>query len=117
MLPTKGKHIYEIPKNQGGARVQYEPFEFLSLGAQVKWVGDRWTNLVNTEKFRGYELVDFDVRVKLEQFGLKDTYLQFNLRNAFDKRYLGDITPNLTGTALAQPGYRRTFIATLHAAF
>jgi iron complex outermembrane receptor protein len=117
ILPTKGKHMYETPKNQGGARVQYEPFEFLSLGAQVKFVGDRWTNLVNTEKFRGYDLVDFDVRVKLEQFGLKDTYLQFNLRNAFDQRYLGDITPNLTGTALAQPGYRRTFIATLHAEF
>ncbi len=117
VLPTKGKHMYETPKNQGGARVQYEPFEFLSLGAQVKWVGDRYTNLVNTEQFRGYQLVDFDARVKLEQFGLKDTYLQFNLRNAFDKRYLGDITPNLTGTALAQPGYRRTFIATLHAEF
>ena len=53
----------------------------------------------------------------LDSMGLKDTYLQFNLRNAFDKRYLGDITPNLTGTALGQPGYRRTFIATLHAEF
>lgn len=117
VLPTKGKHMYETPKNQGSARVQYEPFDFLSLGAQVKFVGDRWTNLVNTEKFRGYQLVDFDARVKLEQFGLKRTYLQFNVRNAFDKAYLGDISPNLTGTAVAQPGYRRTFIATLHAEF
>ncbi len=117
VLPTKGKQIYETPRNQGGVRVQYEPFDFLSLGTQVKWVGDRWSNLVNTEKFAGYDLVDFDARVKLEQFGLKHTYLQFNLRNAFDKRYLGDISPNLTGTAVGQPGYRRTFIATLHAEF
>lgn len=116
-LQTKGKSVYEIPKHQGGARVQYDATDWLSLGAQAKWVGSRWTNLVNTEKFRGYELVDFDARIKLNQFGLDGTYLQFNVRNAFDKHYLGDITPNLTGTALAQPGYRRTFIATLHAEF
>jgi iron complex outermembrane receptor protein len=117
ILPTKGKSIYEVPKNQGAVRVQYDATEWLSVGAQAKWVGDRWTNLVNTEKFRGYELVDFDVRMKLNQFGLEKTYLQFNVRNAFDKRYLGDISANLTGTAVAQPGYRRTFIATIHAEF
>jgi iron complex outermembrane receptor protein len=117
ILPTKGKTVYEIPKHQGGARLQYDATEWLSLGAQAKWVGSRWTNLVNTEKFRGYELVDFDARVKLSPIGLDRTYLQFNVRNAFNKRYLGDISPNLTGTAVAQPGYRRTFIATLHAEF
>lgn len=123
LLPTKGKSLYETPKHQGAARVQYDPVEWLSLGAQVKWVGDRWTNLVNTEKFRGYELVDFDVRFNItdlvgsESMGLKDTYLQLNIRNAFNERYLGDITPNLTGTALAQPGYRRSFVVTLHAEF
>ncbi|MBL8770482.1 MAG: TonB-dependent receptor [Phenylobacterium sp.] len=123
VLPTKGKQVYETPKHQGGARVQYDPMDWLSLGAQVKWVGDRYTNLVNTEKFRGYQLVDFDVRFKLtslpsmESVGLKDTYLQLNVRNAFNERYLGDITPNLTGTALGQPGYRRSFIATLHFEF
>ncbi|MBX3483901.1 TonB-dependent receptor [Phenylobacterium sp.] len=122
ILATKGKELYETPKNQGSARVQYDPAEWLSLGAQVKWVGDRWTNLVNTEKFRGYELVDFDVRFNISKLGMfedtiKNTYLQVNLRNAFDKRYLGDISTNLTGTALGQPGYRRTLIATLHAEF
>jgi iron complex outermembrane recepter protein len=48
---------------------------------------------------------------------MKDTYIQFNVRNAFNERYLGDITPSISGTALAQPGYRRSFIATLHAEF
>ena len=117
ILPTKGKSIYEIPKNQGAVRVQYDVTDSLSFGAQAKWVGDRWTNLVNTEKFRGYELVDFDLRWNLNQLGLEKTYVQFNVRNAFDKRYLGDISANLTGTAVAQPGYRRTFIATIHAQF
>jgi iron complex outermembrane receptor protein len=116
-LTTKGAELYEVPKHQGAARVQYDATEYLSLGAQVKWVGDRWTNLTNTEKFRGFALLDLDARVKLDRFGLEDTYVQFNLRNATDKRFLNEITENLSGTALAQPGYRRTFIVSLHAEF
>jgi len=117
VLPTEGKSLYETPKWQGGVRVQWDPIEMVSLGVQGKFVGDRWTNLVNTEKFNGYTLWDVDARLNLEQFGLKNTYLQGNIRNLFDERYLGDITANLTGTALGQPGYRRTFILTLHAEF
>ena len=58
-------------------------------------------------------------RVRLDRlgFGYDNTYVQLNVRNLFDERYLGDITSNLTGTALGQPGYRRTFIVTLHAEF
>jgi iron complex outermembrane receptor protein len=114
VLPTKGKAIYEIPKFQGGVRVQWDPMEVLSLGVQGKFVGARWTNLVNTEQFDGYALWDLDARFKMDAFGLENTYIQANVRNLFDERYLGDISPNLTGTALAQPGYRRTFALTLH---
>lgn len=114
VLPTKGKEIYEIPKLQGGVRVQWDPIEALSLGVQGKFVGKRWTNLVNTEQFDDYALWDLDVRLNMGQFGMENTYLQANVRNLFDERYLGDISPNLTGTALAQPGYRRTFTLTLH---
>jgi iron complex outermembrane receptor protein len=113
-LLTKGKSLYETPKFQGGVRAQWDPMEAVSLGVQGKFVGDRWTNLVNTEKFNGYTLWDLDARLKLDQFGLKNTYLQGNIRNLFDERYLADITANLTGTGLGQPGYRRTFILTLH---
>lgn len=114
LLPAEGKSLTEVPKLQGSVRVQWEPIEQLSLGVQGKFVGERWTNLVNTEKFPGYTLWDLDARVKLDDFGLKNTYLQANVRNLFDERYLGDISTNLTGTALGQPGYRRTFILTLH---
>lgn len=116
-LPTKGKSLYETPKLQGGLRVQWDALDYLSVGAQGKFVGKRWTNLVNTERFPGYALWDLDVRFELEPFGLGKTYIQGNIRNLFDKRFLGDITTNLTGTALAQPGYRRTYIATLRAEF
>jgi iron complex outermembrane receptor protein len=116
-LLTKGKTLYETPKLQAAVRVQWDPIEFLSLGVQGKFVGDRWTNLVNTEKFPGYTLWDLDVRFKLDQLGMERSYLQANVRNLFDERYLGDITTNLTGTALGQPGYRRAFILTLHSEF
>ncbi len=116
-LPTKGKSLYETPEFQASLRAQWDPVEYVSLGLQGKYVGSRWTNLVNTEKFPSYSLWDFDVRFKLDSLGLENTYIQGNIRNLFDQNYLADMTPNLVGTALGQPGYRRTFIATLHAEF
>lgn len=117
VLATKGKALYETPKLQGGVRVQWTPSEDLSVGLQGKWVGGRWTNLVNTERFPSYSLWDLDARFKLDRFGLKDTYIQANVRNLLNERYLGDITTNLTGTGLGQPGYRRTFILEVHAEY
>jgi iron complex outermembrane recepter protein len=119
ILPTKGKSLYETPRIQGGVRARWDVTDAVSVGVQGKFVGDRWTNLVNTEKFPGYSLWDLDARVRLDRmgFGYDNTYVQLNVRNLFDERYLGDITSNLTGTALGQPGYRRTFIVTLHAEF
>ncbi len=116
-LATQGKSLYETPKFQGGVRAQWDALEYLSLGLQGKYVGKRWTNLVNTEQTPSYSLWDVDVRVALDTFGLEGTYLQGNIRNLFDERYLGDITTNLVGTALIQPGYRRAYTVTLHAEF
>ncbi|MCW3846169.1 TonB-dependent receptor [Sphingomonas sp. LB-2] len=36
-----------------------------------------------------YTLVDLDVRVNMEQWGLSKTYLQFNVTNLFDQFYVG----------------------------
>ncbi|MEO8115408.1 MAG: TonB-dependent receptor, partial [Phenylobacterium sp.] len=117
ILATKGKELYETPKWQGAVRVDWDITEDLSAGVQGKFVGERWTNLTNTEKTRGYNLWDLDVRYKIRVFGNDNTYLQLNVRNLFDERYLGDITTNTSGTALFQPGYPREVIASLHAEF
>lgn len=114
---TKGKSLYETPTWQAVFRATYKPTEDLSFGWQTKYVGERWSNLVNTEKFPDYVLTDVDARVRLDRLGLENTYLQANIRNLFDERYLGDITTNISGTALGQPGYRRSFVLTLHAEF
>lgn len=117
VLPTKGKEVYETPKYQGGVGVNWDITEALSLGVNAKIVGERWTNLTNTEKAPGYSLVNMDVRYELDGLGLKDTYLQINARNLFNERYLGDLAVNPSGTGLGQPGAPRTFVATIHARF
>lgn len=117
VLATKGKELYETPKYQGAMRVDWDVTESFSLGAQVKWVGERWTNLTNTEKVPHYSLMDVDARYKLDGFGLKDTYFQINVKNLTNEKYLGDLAVNPSGTGLGQPGYPRTVSATIHAAF
>ncbi len=116
-LATEGKSLYETPEWQGSLRAQWDPLDYLGLGLQGKHVGNRWTNLVNTEEFPDYTTWDVNARVKLDSLGLENTYIQGNIRNLFDERYLADISPNLTGTALGQPGYGRSFVLTLHAEY
>jgi iron complex outermembrane recepter protein len=115
ILATKGKELYETPKIQGAVRVDWDITDAISFGVQGKFVGDRWTNLTNTEKAPGYSLWDLDLRYKLDV--LKSTYLQLNVRNLFDEYYLGDITTNTNGNGQFQPGYPREFVVTLHAEF
>jgi len=117
VLPTKGKELYEAPKYQGAVRVDYDITEALSVGVQVKYVGERWTNLTNTEKVPHYSLLDADLRYTLDGFGLKGTYVQVNVKNLTNEKYLGDLAVNPSGTGLGQPGYPRTASITLHAAF
>ena len=117
ILPTKGKSLYEVPKLQGATRVNWDITDWASLGVQGKFVGSRWTNLTNTEKAPGYALWDLDLRFKLDDIGMEKAYLQFNVKNLFDEKYLADISTNTNGTAQFQPGYPRAFVATLHAEF
>jgi len=117
LLLTKGKELYEAPKYQGAVRAEYDITEAFSVGVQAKWVGERWTNLTNTEKAPHYALLDLDARYKLDGFGMKRSYVQINVKNLSNEKYLGDLAVNPSGTGLGQPGYPRTASITLHAAF
>ncbi|HWU81153.1 MAG TPA: TonB-dependent receptor [Caulobacter sp.] len=117
VLLTKGKELYEAPKYQGAVRAEYDITEAFSVGVQAKWVGERWTNLTNTEKAPHYALLDLDARYKLDGFGMKRSYVQINVKNLSNEKYLGDLAVNPSGTGLGQPGYPRTASITLHAAF
>lgn len=115
ILATKGKELYEIPKLQGSVRAEWDVTEALSVGVQGKFVGERWTNLTNTEKAPGYSVWDLDVRYRIDV--LKKTYVQLNVRNLFDEYYLGDISTNTNGNGQFQLGYPRAVMLTLHAEF
>ena len=115
ILATKGKELYEIPKLQGAFRVDWDVTEAFSVGVQGKFVGERWTNLTNTEKAPNYNIWDLDMRYKFDV--LKTTYVQVNVRNLFDERYLADIVTNTNGTAQFQPGYPRAVVVSLHTEF
>jgi iron complex outermembrane receptor protein len=117
--PTAGKMVAETPKWQYGGRVQYE-FGPFSLGAQAKHVGPRFATDVNDVKVKGYNTVDFDLRVGLENLThLKSTFLQVNLQNAFNEFYFGNLSTQIRASdnpnfAVGSP---RTISATLDVGF
>ena len=117
--PTAGKFVTETPKWQYGGRVQWD-IGLFSFGAQAKHVGSRFATDVNDVKLKGYNVVDLDARINLEQYvGLKKTFLQFNLQNALDEFYFGNISTQIRAAdnpnfAVSTP---RTLSATLDISF
>lgn len=114
-IATAGKQLFEVPEWQYGLRAQYEVGP-LTLGVQGKYVGERWTNLVNDEQTPDYTLVDVDVRYDLD-FINEGMYLQVNALNVFDELYLGNISTAATGNLSAALGAPRSVVATLRMTF
>jgi iron complex outermembrane receptor protein len=117
--PTAGKTVTETPTWQYGGRVQYDVGP-LSLGLQGKHVGKRFATDVNDVVFKGYNVVDADVRFDLNRLvGLKQTYLQLNLQNVFDTFYFGNLTTQIraSDTWRGAVGSPRTLSATLDVSF
>lgn len=111
--PTAGRRESGAPVYTFGGRVQGQ-IGPLELGVQAKRTGPRYVNdvnqpivlcnvaIVNTfcsaansftvfpAKAPAYTLVDIDARLPLKFIGLNDdTFLQLNVTNLFDKRYVG----------------------------
>jgi len=125
-LLTKGKHLAETPEWQGFQRVELDIGESISVGIQGKWVGERFTTDVNDQKVRSYQLFDADIRWQLPVMGGDRLYVQANVKNIFDERYIGSISsttnavtvPGSNGLApFLTRGSTRTFQVSLHAEF
>lgn len=114
-IATEGNQLFEVPEWQYGLRAQYE-VGALTLGVQAKYVGERWTNLVNDERTPEYTLVDLDVRYDLDVIS-EGTYLQINALNITDELYLGNISTAAAGNQSAALGAPRSVVATLRIAF
>jgi iron complex outermembrane recepter protein len=97
LLPTTGKRVVETPKWTLGYRASVE-FGPVSAGLQVKYVSDRFATDLNDIKSQSYTTADFDARFELEQFGMKNSWLQINVTNIFDRFYLANIGTQIAGT-------------------
>ena len=79
-----------------------------------------------------YTLVDLDARMSLKEWGLKDTFIQFNVDNLFNEFYFGNLSTQINagnicptgGTCAANGanpnfslGSPRTFRVTLNVGF
>ncbi len=114
---TKGKELPISPKYQSAVRVTWKPTDMVNLSVQGKFVGERWTNLENTEKAPRYAVWKASARYKFDDLGWKGAYAQLNVDNLFDEKYLGAMFLNINGTNSFQPGYPRAVTLSLSAEF
>ena len=93
---TAGKRLAETPEWQYGylAQVTYGP---ASVGAVYKHVNSRFATDANDIRVPGYNTLDLDARLDLKEFGLANTFLQLNMTNVFDEKYLGNISTQIVG--------------------
>ncbi|HEV2081456.1 MAG TPA: TonB-dependent receptor [Brevundimonas sp.] len=105
-LPLAGKRLVETPEWTYAARVEWTPIQNLDLGLQAKYVSERFSTDVNDEVFPEYTVVDMDARYDLtEAFGIKNAFVQFNVTNLFDEKYLGNISTGNNATTIdVDPG-------------
>jgi iron complex outermembrane recepter protein len=95
-LPTRGKRVVETPEWTFGYRAEVE-FGPASAGLQFKYVTDRFATDLNDIKSEAYSTLDFDARFDLEQFGAKNSWLQVNVTNIFDRFYLANLGTQIAG--------------------
>ncbi len=121
-----GRELVETPDWQAALRANYVlrdvnlfgvRFGDFQLGGTFKYVGERFSNDINTEVAPDYTTVDLDVRWDLDSLGWDDSYLQLNVVNLFDEEYLADISTSDTGSAQYQVGAPLTVMLTLRARF
>ncbi|HCK83397.1 MAG TPA: TonB-dependent receptor [Hyphomonadaceae bacterium] len=92
VLLTSGAELVETPKSTLSMRADWDITEWLSVGLQSKFVGRRYSTDVNDEVSPAYTVSDFDARLGLNMIGLDNSYLQLNVTNILDERYLGSIS-------------------------
>jgi len=116
LLRTEGNEVPETPTWQFGGRVEYAVGGF-DFGLQGKFVGERFTNLVNDEETPSYVLFDLDVRYDLGRVGYQGAFLQLNVQNLFDEEYLANISTSESGNRFANLGAPQSVALTLRAPF
>ena len=101
-IDTKGKVAADTPAWTVAGRATYAVGD-LTFGVQGKWIDKRYVTLVNDLAVPSYVTFDADLRWKMN-FITPGTYLQLNVINIFDTKYLGSLNVTDTNNA-ALPDY------------
>lgn len=117
-LAIGGFSVVETPDLTLTARAEYDAGMF-TIGAQARYVGERFANDANTEVAPDYTTLDLDARVDLPTpFGGDQTYLQLNVINVFDEEYFGQLSASSgTSAGLYNLGPPQTVMLTLRSQF
>jgi iron complex outermembrane recepter protein len=122
---TLNKQLTEVPKWTMSGRATYDIVKWWSIGAGAKYVSRRNMSEDNNSFVPDYFTVNLDSRFYLDDLGLDNSSLRFNVDNLFDKHYFGSISnytcytpiaPTTTGCTsqpYASVGSPRTFSAAL----
>lgn len=126
VVPTLNKQLSETPKWTMSGRTTYDITKWWSLGIEAKYVSRRNQSEDNVAFLPDYYTVNLDSRIELDDIGLTNSNLRFNVDNLLDKHYFGStgtvtcFTPYTTGTVsgctsmpFANLGSPRTFSAAL----
>ena len=109
-LPVQGKELVLTPDRIFNGRITYDVGP-VTFGLQGKYMSSRWIDDLNTDRIPGYALFSADARWDLPWY--KDAFLQFNIQNLFDRKYISRATTNANNTAFPIPNTTppRTFTA------
>ena len=115
--PTEGRQLYDTPEWTFAGRAEYTLGNW-DFGLQARYIGERFTNMTNTQTSPDYTVVDADLRWNFGSLiGSEGTYLQVNVINLFDEEYMGNIFTNVSGNQSGQVGAPRTVLATIRTEF
>jgi iron complex outermembrane receptor protein len=88
MLPTSGKIFPDSPKWMYAGSLQYSTGPYLAA-LSGKYVGARYSTLMNDESIDGYTIFDFDAGYKFQSFSfMKTPTVRLNISNLFNANYL-----------------------------
>jgi len=101
IIPTAGKKLVETPDWTVGSYIEYT-IGPVKLGAQGKYVAERFATDVNDESAPSYIVFDADAHYDFKMFDV-ESYVQFNVINLTNKQYLGGIATSRFAANTALP--------------
>ncbi|MCD6184248.1 MAG: TonB-dependent receptor [Deltaproteobacteria bacterium] len=98
ILKIEGNQIPDTPEwiVKSGLIYTINNFE---ISPTLKWIGSRYGDALNKERIDDYAVVDLNLGYIIDDFwGLREGKVGFELSNLFNKRYVGAIVADDTGT-------------------